>query len=191
MRVPASSIRRARDFLRDAGSLARTRRGSVDEVHTGRFPLFRCVGVRGAAQGWRRVRRRRRAGSRRPAGAGGEVRRSAGSRARKPEDRAGRGNSREHRSHRRGAHACACEQRGARADAPRRHRLPSVAAAAASRHRGGRVDDPRGRSDRRRKRLSPRRRLGCGRGRGAGLVFRRQGRDRRASCGSARWRRWG
>ena len=114
----------------------------------------------------------------------------AGARAREPEGRARRGDPRGHRPHRRRPHACARERRGAGALAARRHRLSPVAAAAPSRHRRGRVDDPRRRPDRRRLGLSPGRRLGRRRDRRAGLVLRRARARRRASCGSARSRRW-
>ena len=147
-------------------------------MHDGRIPIFRGECVRSLAQGRGRHRARGRAGGRRSPGARGAGRRRARPRARESEDRAGRRDPRGHRSHRRRAHPRARQQRGAGPLAPRRHRLSSVAAAEASRHRRRRVDDPGARSDRGRIGLSSGRRLGRRRHRRAGLVLRRQGRNR-------------
>ena len=75
-------------------------------------------------------------------------------------------------------------QRGPCGRKTRRHRLSPLAAATAPRHRGDRMDDPRGRSDRRRHRLPSRRSHGCRRHRRAGVVFRQEGRDRPGTVGT-------
>ena len=99
------------------------------------------------------------------------------------------GNRRRHRPDRDRAQPRPHQQGSPRRGQTRRHRLSPLAAAAAPRHRRGRMDDPGGRSDRRRHRLSSGRSHGCRRDRRAGVVFRQEGRDRAASCGNARWRR--
>ena len=126
-----------------------------------------------------RDRARRRAGRRRSAGARGSSGRRSCPRPRQSQDRSGKCDSRRHRSHRRRAYACPRQQRGARAIASRRHRLPSFAAAAPSRHRRGGMDDPRRRFDRGRLGLSSGRWLGRGRHCGARLVLRRRGESAR------------
>ncbi len=155
-----------------------------DEGHAGGIPVFRRVGIRCAAQGRRAVRARRRSGGGRPPRAGGESGRRAAARARESEGGARRSDRRRHRSHRCRTYARASQQRGAGALASGRRRLPSVAAAAASRHSCRRVDDHGRRPDCRRIGLSPGRWLGRGRDRRAGLVLRRQGRNRARAVGA-------
>lgn len=153
-------------------------------MHAGGVALFRSHGLRRIAQGRHGDRARGRPRRRRPAGDRRDEGGRAGPRAGEPEARPGRRDPGGHRPHRRRAHARARFQRGARAVEAGRHRLPPVAAAAAPRNRRCRVDDPRGRPDRGRLGLPSRRRLGRRRRCRAGLVLRRQGRDRARPVGA-------
>jgi hypothetical protein len=89
-----------------------------------------------------------------------------------------------HRSHCCRTHSRAGEQRGAGAFAVGRRRLPSFASAAASRHRGRRVDDHGGRPDCRRIGLSPCRWLGRGRDAAQDWCFVAKGETARETLGT-------
>ena len=164
--------------------------GRDNEADAGGVPLLRGHGIRDVARGRRRDRAGRGAGGRRPARRCGAEDGRAGARARQSQGRARRGDRRRHRPHRRRAHACAREQRGARALAPGaasaiiRRCCRAIAASPRSSGRSSRaIRSPAARSITSRtagmRARSPRRT-------GASSARAR----RRASCGSARWRRW-